>query len=456
MRIHSPSPKLVAVMVVGILLLLATPYQRVAEAQSDTSSFSLTISGSNVILNTSIDLCQALRYVPFSGVPSTCPFNLSFQEQYNQQLIGSVTTAATFLAQSDRLSLDVAVEPDLPLASLSVEASVGTNALPVVTYNVNYSAVGESSVLNIHLPLQQIIDYLAQSVPALSALGTYISSLNAKLTTADKVSAGFQGAGFSGGQDISWSTAAPQAVSVDFGGSDSSPILGMALHSEQSWQLIFEAEVKGVPLQVGSYPVSITFNSPTKNLFQWQRVLGVTGYSTVPGSGWYLSGRTATLSIGSTTVSLGPGERAVFRGWVGSGTGSFDSDQPSIALTANSPVTETAQWLRQDAVSFHVSGGKILGASNNSWYDQGSQLELNANPSLGYKFKDWTVDGNVVSTSPTLSYVVESPSLLHADFVSTSPQPSIDPPEVTALLLIGLALVVIVAIVFDRRFGSDK
>ena len=450
MRTHRSSWKALAVVTI-VTLLLFTPFYRVAEAQTASSSFNLSISGSTVVLNTSVDLCQALQYIPFSGIPSTCPFNLSFQEQYNQQLVGSVTTTTTFLVQSDHLSLDVGVEPNLPLASLNVEASVGSNALPVVTYNVNYSASGESSVLDVHLPIQQIIDYLAQSVPSLSTLGKYVNSLDAKLTTADVVSAGFQGAGFSGSQSISWSTAAPQTVSVDFGGSDSSPILGMMLQSEQSWQVAIEAEVNGAPLQVGSYPVSVTFNSPAQSLFQWQRVLGATDYSTASGSGWYLSGSTATLSIGSTTVSLGPGEQAVFEGWLGTGTGSFDSHQPSITLTANTPVTETAQWLRQDVVSLHASGGEILGATNNSWYNQGSQLQLNADSSPGYQFRDWTVDGSVISTSPTLSYVVESPSPLHANFVSTSPQPSVDPSEVSDLLLIALTLVVILAIVLYRK-----
>lgn len=433
------------------ILLVFTPFsQRPVEAQSTSSPFDLSISGNNVILDTSIDLCQYLQYIPFSGLPSACPFNLSVQEQYNQQLVGSVTTTTTFLVEPDHLSLNVGIEPNLPLASLSVEAMVGSNALPIITYNVNYSASGESSALDVHLPLQQIIDYLAQSVPSLSALGTYVSSLDAKLTTTDTLSAGFQGAGFSGGQSMSWSTEAPQTVSVGFSGSDSSPILGMALQSHQSWQVAFQAVMEGASLQIGSYPVSISFSSPSQNIFQWQRVFGVTEYSSAPGSGWYLSGTTATLSIGSTTVSMGPGTRAVFHGWVGSGTGSLDSNQASITLTASAPVSEIAKWSLQDMVSLHASGGEILGATNNTWYDQGRQLELTADTSPGYQFKDWAVDGSVISTSPTLSYTVESPSPLHADFVSTSPQPSVDPSEVAPLILLAVVLIAIFVIAFTR------
>ena len=446
-----PTPKTTAVLV-GVMFLLFTPlYQLPVEALATSNSFDLAISGSKVMLDTSIDLCSALRYIPFSGIPSTCPFNLSIQEQYNQQLAGSVATTATFLAQSDHLTLDVGVEPNLPLASLNIEASVGNDALPIITYDVNYSATGESSAFAVNLPVQQIIDHLAQSVPSLSVLGTYVNSLEAKVTTVDKLSTGFQGRGFSGDQTIDWSTSAPQSVTVGFSGSDSSPVLGMALRSDQSWQVVFEAVVKGVPLQVGSYPVSVTFSSPAQNLFQWQRVLGMSQFSDPPGSGWYLSGSVATLSVGSTTVSLGPGERAVFIGWLGTGTGSLDSNQPSITLTADGPVNETAQWVMQDAVSLHASGGDILGATNNTWYDQGGQLKLTAEPSSGYQFKDWTMGGRVVSTSPTLPYAIESSAPLYANFISTSPRSSPYPPELMTVLAVwAIGFVAVLAVLYWR------
>ena len=66
-------------------------------------------------------------------------------------------------------------------------------------------------------------------------------------------------------------------------------------------------------------------------------------YGQTEGSGWYLSGTTATISV-TPSQTVSSGTTYDFTGWTGTGPGSYTGTQTPYMLTVTGPVTETANW----------------------------------------------------------------------------------------------------------------
>ncbi len=141
-----------------------------------------------------------------------------------------------------------------------------------------------------------------------------------------------------------------------------------------------------------------------------------TNYGTVsPSSGWYPAGSMLTLSaVSPSTIS---GERYVFNGWTGTGSGSYTgiSNPATNAVTMNAPVTETASWTHQFMVTFTQSGigsdfagavvridGTSYAVSNlpaSFWWTQGSAHTFQyLSPLTGTTFK-YTLSSTTGSSS---------------------------------------------------------
>ena len=67
-------------------------------------------------------------------------------------------------------------------------------------------------------------------------------------------------------------------------------------------------------------------------------------------SGWYDGG--STVSITATAPSPDAGKRYVWKGWIGSGTGSYTGKDNPATIIMNGPISETAYWTRQLLISF--------------------------------------------------------------------------------------------------------
>lgn len=68
--------------------------------------------------------------------------------------------------------------------------------------------------------------------------------------------------------------------------------------------------------------------------------------------------------------------------------------------------------------NFPVAGGSASGAGV---FDSGSEISLIAQPAFGYIFNNWTKDGTVVSTSPTLNLTATAASSFQANFLAIPP-----------------------------------
>ena len=60
------------------------------------------------------------------------------------------------------------------------------------------------------------------------------------------------------------------------------------------------------------------------------------------GNSWFDAGTMVTLT--ATAPSAGAGERYVWNGWTGSGSGSYSGMDNPTTVTMNGPITETSSW----------------------------------------------------------------------------------------------------------------
>ncbi len=132
------------------------------------------------------------------------------------------------------------------------------------------------------------------------------------------------------------------------------------------------------------------------------------GSGTITGAGVYAIGSNCTLTAT-------PHTGYTFTNWTKNG------NQVSTQSTYSFTVTESAQYTAHFVLNsyeiiatvFPEEGGAVSGAHA---YTHGSTATLTALPSEGYTFINWTENGAVVSTSPTLQFVVYGNRTLVANF----------------------------------------
>lgn len=162
---------------------------------------------------------------------------------------------------------------------------------------------------------------------------------------------------------------------------------------------------------------SVTMNSAITETASWThqyQLTMVTNFgTTIPavGSTWYNAG--ATVTISATAPSAGAGERYVWNGWTGTGTGSYTgTDNPAInAVTMNGPITETASWTLQYQVTFAASpiAGGSTTPSTPTWYNAGSSGNaISASNNPGYTFSSWSADppSSITFAGPSASTTI--------------------------------------------------
>ena len=132
------------------------------------------------------------------------------------------------------------------------------------------------------------------------------------------------------------------------------------------------------------------------------------GGGTVTGAGVYGVGETCSLTAT-------PNAGYTFYSW---SSGNYEvSTEPTFSFTTTASANYTAHFIINTyavtATAFPEVGGTVSGAQG---YTYGTTATLMASPSEGYTFLNWTENGEVISTSPTLQFVVEGERSLVAHF----------------------------------------
>jgi hypothetical protein len=176
---------------------------------------------------------------------------------------------------------------------------------------------------------------------------------------------------------------------------------------------------------------AVTMNSAITETATWTRqyqLTMATNFGTVsPASGgWYNAGSTVTIQ--ATAPSAGAGERYVWVGWTGVGTGSYTgtNNPANNAVTMNSAITETATWTHQYQVSFAVTpsgDGSTTPSGSNLWENAGS-LAITATANSGYKFSSWSSDTPSItfgSQTSSTTATISGTGTITATFVVSTP-----------------------------------
>ena len=105
------------------------------------------------------------------------------------------------------------------------------------------------------------------------------------------------------------------------------------------------------------------------------------------------------VTIYAASPSVVAGERYVWNGWTGAGTGSYSGTQNNTTLvTMNAPITETASWTHQYQISTSSNFG-FVSPTSNSWINAGSPVTIYAvSPAATageqYLWNGWTGSGS--------------------------------------------------------------
>ena len=165
------------------------------------------------------------------------------------------------------------------------------------------------------------------------------------------------------------------------------------------------------PITVTAYTI-VTGNYVTQFYLTMTTNFG----SILPGSGWHDAGSAVAISAAAPIAVAG--ERYVWLGWTGTGTGSYTGVLNPAGITMNGPITEAAAWRREfrlTVVSLYDSPNPTVG---DHWYATGTTINaVVTSPTAGptgtrYVCTGWTGSGSVPATGNTtaVTFVIAVPS----------------------------------------------
>jgi hypothetical protein len=365
-----------------VVFLLSLQLQAAVASQATNLSFD--INGRQPIFATpALDICGAFHV-------GSCPLFLTVYENLAQQVTLSASVDASQLEPGQTATVALTPSPSTPTDSLDFVFTAGGSSY---TYNYPVSslpAIGSTSAFNIPIPIGTIM--LALGLPSIP--GLYFD-VNSQIGT--DLEAVTQGKGFAQSAVYSWTGSSTQSNTFQFNGGADTATIGIYLQSAHQWQTSLSVSVPILgSVTLYTAPKSTTqFSSTSQTAFTWFHVLAESQYSTVSGSGWYLSGDSATVSIQSSPVSNGEGTQEVFMGWRVQNSGL----QESINFIVNSPITETAEWQTQ----FYLTVGSAYGTPSpvSGWFNAGTAVSASVDSPISggsgtqYVVTGWTGTGSV-------------------------------------------------------------
>ncbi|MGQ9460466.1 MAG: PKD domain-containing protein, partial [Candidatus Bathyarchaeaceae archaeon] len=204
----------------------------------------------------------------------------------------------------------------------------------------------------------------------------------------------------------------------------------------------------------GSYtgmdnPATVTMYGPITQTASWRheyRLIMNTNFGTTNpsvGEHWYEAGSPVTIS--ATPPSVISGERYVWLGWTGTGTGSYSGTANPASITMNGPITETAAWRHEYYLT--VTSPYDTPTPTSGWFEAGTPITASVtSPVTGptgtrYVCTGWTGTGSVPAsgTGTSVSFTINAPSSItwtwktqylltvRTDPAGLSPQPTRNP-----------------------------
>jgi len=157
------------------------------------------------------------------------------------------------------------------------------------------------------------------------------------------------------------------------------------------------------------------------------------GITTIPGEGWYNPSQSVQLT--APTVS-----GYTFQYWDVDGTPQ-GTGVTTITVTMNAPHTATAHYTPQ-VITYKLkiettTGGTTNPAPGTYTYAAGTQVQVTANPSAGYVFDHWELNGTNVGTAPTYTVAMNANYVLKAFFKTAPTPPTVSISPMSASIVVG-------------------
>jgi uncharacterized repeat protein (TIGR02543 family) len=168
----------------------------------------------------------------------------------------------------------------------------------------------------------------------------------------------------------------------------------------------------------GSTSNAIIMNAPKTATANWktQHYLDVSANfgSVSPSSGWYDADSTVTIE--AAAPSADSGERYVWNGWTGTGSGSYTGTDSQASVTMNGAVTEATSWTPQYYLTVTSPYGSPTPVSG--WFDAGTSITAAVSSPVAesivteYVCTGWTGTGSipVSGTATSLLFTINQPS----------------------------------------------
>ncbi len=135
------------------------------------------------------------------------------------------------------------------------------------------------------------------------------------------------------------------------------------------------------------------------NFDQFYRLLVLSPYGEPTGATWHTPGTSINIDISPLTAyNEAHTIRHIFRGWSGSGSGSYTGPNHAATIFMNAPITQTALWDTSYFLSLEYAGMPAPGPTTfigEGWYNPTSWVDIFANDSvliegIWYKFVNWS------------------------------------------------------------------
>lgn len=128
-------------------------------------------------------------------------------------------------------------------------------------------------------------------------------------------------------------------------------------------------------------------------------------------------GGSITATVENAVISA-PGIRQLCAGWSGAGSVPVSGDTNEAIFSLNQFSLLTWKWQTQYQLTVSATTGGSVLASDGPWINPGSNVTVTATANPGFVFVGWS--GDSLSTSPNLSFQMNGPRTLTANFAVDS------------------------------------
>jgi hypothetical protein len=217
-------------------------------------------------------------------------------------------------------------------------------------------------------------------------------------------------------------------------------------------------------------------NGPKTATATWQTqyMLNVTtDYGTPFGEGWQNAGSTVQVGLDVGIVAGTPGTQYVFSHWGGNASGTNYASFDDIVM--DSPKAAVANWKTQYQLNCTTNPLDLLPAPTKTpageWFDEGTNVTLEAQDVVGYTFDYWTIDDlEIFIIESSFNITMDAPHsvvAVYQEIVTTPTSPTTTTPttptsptpggDIMVLALVGggaiAAIIIVLIVILKRKSG---